>query len=87
MNDFYEVLPTIKNEATHDEWLTAMFTPNNGIRITIVNQEDLDVDIQELCSFDFEDDQAELIGQALIRWAQRHRAEREYIRCGGRAVG
>jgi len=31
--------------------------------------------------FDFDDDQAELIGQALVRWAQRSRAETEMIRC------
>jgi hypothetical protein len=83
LGSFYEILPEIKNERTYDEWLTAAFTPNNGIRITIVNRDDVDeINSDKLCSFDFEDDQAEMIGQALVRWARCHRAEREIIRCG-----
>jgi hypothetical protein len=78
----YEVLPTIANPRTHDEWLTAAFTPNNGIRITIVNRADPDEDDETLCSFDFNADQAEMIGQALVRWAQRRRANRDMVRRG-----
>lgn len=33
-------------------------------------------------AFDFTDEQAETLGHALVRWAQRSRAEKELIRCG-----
>ncbi len=77
MSEFYEVLPEIEGE-DGESVLSASFTPNNGIRVQIANQ-DLGPD---WAVFDFTDDQAEQIGQALVRWAQRNRAEAEGIRCG-----
>ena len=55
------------------------FTSNNGIRIGLLDTESDDPDWRE---FDFDPDQAEMIGQALVRWAQRSRAQAEIIRCG-----
>lgn len=83
--DFYEVLPHILDETGETE-LAASFTPNNGIRIGIaVREEDGEggyTDWEGWYDFDFNDEQAEQIGQALVRWAQRSRAEGELIRCG-----
>ncbi len=73
---FYEVLPIIK-DATGQCSLSASFTPSNGIRIGIADENE-DTDWVE---FDFNEDQAEAIGQALVRWSQRQRAEGEMIRC------
>ena len=78
---FYEVLPEMRNES-HDDVLVASFTPNNGIRIGIING---DCDDGNWREFDFYDlDQAEAVGQALIRWAQRCRAEHEMYRVWAR---
>ena len=77
MTDFYEVLPHITEDG-EGTTLAASFTPNNGIRVGLLDPESDDPDWRE---FDFTDEQAELIGQALVRWAQRHRAEAEMIRC------
>ena len=74
-DNFYEVLDKI-TDADGMGTLTAAFTPNNGIRISIVDSEQM-----ILTSFDFTPEQAELIGQALVRWAQRSRAEGEMFRC------
>lgn len=74
---FYEVLPEIKSE-DGDAKLVASFTPNNGIRVGIVNEE---IDDGYWREFDFTPDQAETIGQALVRWAQRNRAKTELNRC------
>lgn len=75
---FYEVLLHITDEA-QDTTLAASFTPNNGIRIGLLDTESEDTNWRE---FDFTEDQAELIGQALVRWAQRSKAETEMLRCG-----
>lgn len=72
---FYEVLEEIV-DVTGEERLVASFTPNNGIRVGIAN-----AGLEEAwAEFDFTDEQAEIIGQALVRWAQRRRAEAEMIR-------
>lgn len=76
-SDFYEVLPDMTEDAG-EATLSASFTPNNGIRVQIQN-DDLGPD---WAVFDFTKAQAEMVGQALIRWAQRARAEGELIRCG-----
>ena len=73
---FYEVIPHIKDECD-EVTLAASFTPNNGIRIGILDPDQS----PDWAEFDFTVDQAEMIGQALVRWAQRSRAEREMIRC------
>lgn len=89
--EFYEVLPEIYDE-TGETKLHAAFTPNNGIRIqlserpfdgTAPDGEELGQWTDWRC-FDFNDAQAELIGHALVRWAQRDRAETELVRCGMR---
>lgn len=79
VNTFYEVLPSITAEG-YDATLVASFTANNGIRLHITNSEDGEV--VDGAEFDFSPEQAELIGQALVRWAQRSRAEGELLRCG-----
>ena len=77
MNDrFYESIPAIVDEQGQVT-LYATFSPNNGIRIGLLDSESEDPDWRE---FDFTEDQAELIGQALVRWAQRSRAEAEFHR-------
>ncbi len=75
-SDFYEVISDIEGEA-EGEVLSASFTPNNGIRVQIRNNEEG----PSWAVFDFTDEQAEKIGHALVRWAQRRRAENEMIRC------
>lgn len=86
VSEFYEVLDAIEDEGGYAR-LTAAFTPNNGIRIHIEDIDDGEGDVSHSCEFDFTDAQAEMIGQALVRWAQRRRAEAELIRCGGRGSG
>jgi hypothetical protein len=75
--DFYEVLPQMQDEVG-EVTLSASFTPNNGIRISLLDTESDDPNWRD---FDFDEEQAEIVGQALVRWAQRSRAEREIIRC------
>lgn len=77
-SEFYEVLEKIQEEHDSNCTLQAAFTPNNGIRISVHNK---DADYEDFASFDFTNDQAEHIGQALVRWAQRRRAEGERTRC------
>lgn len=77
--EFYQVLEHIPSEDGIDT-LSASFTPNNGIRIQLLDSESEDPNWRV---FDFTNDQAELIGQALVRWAQRRRAETELNLCGG----
>lgn len=68
----YEVLPTIRDEA-QEATIVASYTPNNGIRIGIIND---DANPDAWAEFDFDDDQAEALGLALIRWAKSRRNER-----------
>lgn len=77
--DFYEVIDPIKSEDGYST-LSASFTPNNGLRVMIRDGEG----DPHWHNFDFTTEQAELIGQALVRWAQRQRAETEMIRCWSR---
>ena len=74
---FYEVLPAFRDEEG-TVTLVASFTPNNGIRIGLLDAESDDPDWRE---FDFNIEQAEILGAALVRWAQRSRTEKEMIRC------
>jgi hypothetical protein len=74
---FYEVLPHIIDE-NDQVTLAASFTASNGIRIGLADRESDDPDWRE---FYFTQQQAEMIGQALVRWAQRCYAEGELIRC------
>ena len=67
----YEVLPEMHDD-TGETKLVASFTSRSGIRIGIL---DLEEEGADWCEFDFTDDQAEAVGQALVRWAQRRRAE------------
>lgn len=75
---FYEVLPNFQDKAG-EVTLAASFTPNNGIRIGLLDNESDDPNWRE---FDFDEEQAEIVGQALVRWAQRSRAAAEIIRSG-----
>lgn len=69
----YEVLPTMRHERDEDsETLSASFTPNNGIRLQIIND---DLNPGEYAVFDFSPDEARLIGAALTRWANDHDAD------------
>lgn len=61
----YEVIEPIRDE-TQAATLTASYTPNNGIRIEIIND---DMGPDWAC-FDLEPELAERIGSALIRWAK-----------------
>lgn len=65
-SNFYEVLDEIQEEYNPECTLLAAFTPNNGIRIRLEDEDNY-------VEFDFTDRQAELIGQALVRWSQRRR--------------
>ncbi len=78
MSNFYETLSDIQDE-TAEVTLAASFTPNNGIRIGLLDTESEDRDWRE---FDFDVEQADLVGHALVRWAQRRRAMTELVRCG-----
>lgn len=87
-DNFYEVLPEIVSDDGGQSKLYACFTPNNGIRVgisTVLFDEQGNVEDENgWHEFDFTDDQAEAIGQALVRWAQRRRAESEMVRVWGR---
>ena len=63
----YEVLEPIMGPC-QDESLQATFTPNNGIRLTIWND-----DMDGLASFDLTDEQAKFIGAKLIKWGTEGR--------------
>lgn len=76
-SNFYEALDAITSEDGVAK-LTASFTPNNGIRIRIEEKDD---EVDQYAEYDFTENQAEEIGQFLIRWAQRSRAEGELARC------
>lgn len=58
----YEVLEPIIGTG-QDESLQAAFTPNNGIRLTIWND-----DLDNLASFDLTEEQAKFIGAKLVKW-------------------
>lgn len=61
----YETLDKLTSDDGEDT-LQASFTPNNGIRIAITNE-----DIGgELAEFDLEPADAIALGEALIRWAK-----------------
>lgn len=82
---FYEVLPAIFDESGETQ-LSAAFTPNNGIRVQLSEREMNGISgawgaWTDWRCFDFTAAQAEMIGQALVRWAQRNRAEAELVRC------
>jgi len=59
----YEVLPPMQDEQ-EEVILVASFTANNGIRIAL----------QEIygdrVEFDFDKEQARIVGEALIRWSE-----------------
>lgn len=78
-SDFYEVLAEMHDHDEPTSTLCASFTPNNGIRVQI-QDDDL---ANDWAVFDLADEQAEMLGHALVRWAQRRRAETELIRRGG----
>lgn len=61
----YEVLDPISEDGG-SAMLQATFTPSNGIRITIEND-----DIEHLAVFDFTEEQAKMIGAKLIEWSER----------------
>jgi hypothetical protein len=65
----YEVLPDILDESG-EVTLAASFTPNNGIRIQLLDSESDDPDWR---AFDFTADQALTLGNALLRWAMERR--------------
>lgn len=68
MGGKYEVLDTIREDGNEAD-LSVSYTPNNGIRIQIF-------DITgngDWAVFDFNADQAELVGRALIRFAEDDR--------------
>lgn len=87
-DNFYEVLGEMTSDDGGQSKLYACFTPNNGIRVGVATAEfDDQGDVAEWDGwheFDFTADQAEAVGQALVRWAQRHRAKGEMIRVWGK---
>lgn len=60
----YEVLKPIRSE-DETKSLYAAFTPSNGIRLTIWND-----DLDRLSSFDLTEEQAIFIGEKLIKWGK-----------------
>ena len=62
----YEVLDPILSD-DRSESLQATFTPNNGIRLTILND---DID-GYIATFDFSPNQAKFIGAKLIEWGTK----------------
>lgn len=75
MSDGYEVLPLIVDRDTYEEngdltTLAAHFTARSGIRIDLLDMESSD---QDWRCFQLSEDQAELIGAALLRWAAASR--------------
>ncbi len=72
----YEVLKEILEEPNNfRSALLASYTPNNGIRIGIRATEGSDdyENFPDWMEFDFNADQAEMIGNALLRWAKDDR--------------
>lgn len=65
----YETIAPIRDDA-QEATIAASYTPNNGIRIEIIN-DDLSPD---WAVFDMTDEDAEKIGAALVRWAAARRA-------------
>lgn len=59
----YEVLPIVRDEVQGAE-LAASYTPNNGIRIEIFND-----DMPDWAVFDLTPVLAAAIGETLIKWA------------------
>ena len=69
--DGYEVLKEMQNGFEEDRArLVASYTPNNGIRIGIIND---DTNPDAWAEYDFSPDEADRLGNALIRWAGRRR--------------
>lgn len=76
--DSYEVLEDFEEEDGEAK-LNAAYTPNNGIRVQILNKfepEDLEHEMFQEDGwdnhwrvFDFTPEQAEMLGKALLRWA------------------
>lgn len=76
----YEVLPEMVEEDDGSSKLAASWTPNNGIRIGIINHfptEESELspagdDGWDMCwrGFDFTREQARILGEALIRWSK-----------------
>lgn len=64
----YEVIEPIRDDV-QEASISASYTPNNGIRIDIIN-DDLS---WEWAGFNLTPDQAEMFGDALIRWARARR--------------
>jgi hypothetical protein len=60
----YEVLPDILDESG-EVALSASYTASNGIRIQLLEP----LEHPDWLAFDFTQEQARLIGEALIRWA------------------
>jgi len=76
--DGYEVLDDFISD-DGSEILSAAYTPNNGIRVQILNRfepEDLEFEMHDESGmdthyrvFDMTPDQAKKLGEALLRWA------------------
>lgn len=64
----YEVIKPIRDDA-QEATIAASYTPNNGIRIEIIN-DDMG---EDWACFDLNPALAERIGSALVRWAQAKR--------------
>ncbi len=62
----YEVLPPMQDEQG-EVTLVASFTLNNGIRIALQDIDSIDQDWRE---FDFDKEQARIVGEALIHWSK-----------------
>ncbi len=65
VGDGYEVPANLTDE-TGEETLSYSYTSNNGIRLQILND-----DILDWAVFDLTKEQAELVGNALLRWANQ----------------
>lgn len=68
VGDKYEVLDNLREEA-NEATLSVSYTPNNGIRIQILD----DTLAKDWAVFDLNAEQAELVGRALIRFAEDDR--------------
>jgi hypothetical protein len=76
----YEVLDDFIEKDGGEARLNAAYTPNNGIRVQIVNQFDEEEREREMFGddgwdthyrvFDFTPEQATKLGEALLRWAK-----------------
>jgi hypothetical protein len=67
--DQYEAMEPVHSPRGSEDTISASFTPNNGIRLTIFNAEEDQAD-ESRAEIDLEPEVALSLGEALIRWAK-----------------